>query len=294
MLNAPTIKKSENLPCVDQQTSKKLRADIQALRAVAVLAVVIYHFWPNVLPGGFIGVDIFFVLSGFLVGGFLIRAGSRGEPINLLGFYARRIKRILPSAYITIALTMVFLWVLVPINRWENASREAIASIIYLQNLLLAQNSVDYLAQDAPDSLFRHFWSLSVEEQFYIVIPLLVLLCAMVAKRAGWSPKIIVGGSVALLVCASFIYSQIQVSAGNPAAYFTLTSRLWELGVGALLVLLPAHVLRRRMRFSALLLGWGAIVWALFFTDPTAFPGGGRAAACLRNSIAALPGIRCY
>ena len=149
------------------------RWDIQGLRAFAVLAVVLYHLWPARLPGGFVGVDVFFVISGFLITGHLLRELTATGRIGLAGFWARRAKRLLPGAFITIVATgsAVLLWV--PSALWGQYGRELIASTVYVQNWQLAADSVDYLAQGNRPSPFQHFWSLSVEEQFYIALPLL-------------------------------------------------------------------------------------------------------------------------
>lgn len=267
-----------------------MRRDIQALRAIAVTAVVVYHFWPSVVPAGFVGVDIFFVISGFLVGGHLIRRVAAGQSIGLTQFYARRVKRILPSAYLVILAVVAALFVVVPVNRWPGAAREGIASIIYLQNLLLARDSVDYLAQDSPESLFRHFWSLSVEEQFYIVTPLVLILLALIARVTRWNRTTLIACVLTTGAIASLWHSQTQVGAGDPSAYFTLTSRFWELCVGALIVLLPPMPPASRLRPVLAAAGWVGIGVAVVITDVHNFPGTGALLPVIATALVIYAG----
>lgn len=249
-----------------------------------------YHFWPQTLASGFVGVDVFFVISGYLVGGRLLTAALNSQKLHLLSFYARRAKRILPAAYITVILSIGALCFLAPMNRWEAASREVTASVLYVQNILLARDSVDYLAQDAPDSMFRHFWSLSVEEQFYIAIPVVIVLCGFIAKKLKLNSKGMLIGALLLLTAGSFAWSTYQVASANPTAYFMLTSRFWEMGVGALLVLLPALPKPQAHRgFSVV--GWMCIVVSTIATDPSSFPGVGALPAVLGTAMVIYGGM---
>lgn len=268
------------------------RLDIQSLRAIAVLGVVMYHFWPESLRSGFVGVDIFFVISGYLVGGPLVQKAMYGSSLKIWDFYARRIKRILPSAYLTIILSLIAALVLLPDSRWISAAHEAQASILYFQNYLLAGQSVDYLAQDSPDSLFRHFWSLSLEEQFYIFTPIVLVFLAVISRRFGLPVKRVVLGAMIIATFASLAYAQVRVASGNPSAYFDLLTRFWELSLGALIFVLPrafpcristpevgtsSSGLRPRLleqsRNLLFFTGLAAIIWALLYTSSNNFPG---------------------
>jgi peptidoglycan/LPS O-acetylase OafA/YrhL len=262
-----------------------LRTDIQALRALAVLAVVIYHFWPDVLPAGFVGVDIFFVISGFLITGHLLREAQQRGRIGFARFYAKRIKRILPSAYVTALITLVCAVVLLPTNLIRGAAHDAIASVIYLQNINLAHASVDYLNDGAADSLFNHFWSLSVEEQFYILIPLLLagFLVVLRRRQVDVSQRIRVWLLVALsiLIVVSLAHSTALVSIGNAAAYFLPSTRFWELALGALLAVWGRSVRTPQASALAWCAGWVLLGWSLFFTPVSFFPGIGALPATL-------------
>lgn len=253
------------------------RADIQGLRAVAVMLVIIYHVWPAALPGGYIGVDVFFVISGYLITGLLIKEIAQTGTVSLRVFYARRIRRLLPAASAVLLVVVVGTLLWVAASDWHALSKEFIASALYIENWLLVGRSVDYLAQDATASPVQHFWSLSVEEQFYIFWPVLLLAAAAIASRL----KISVLGALTFCVVGvttvSLTYG-VYVSFADPAAgYFLTTTRVWELGVGAALGLFvashpPGFVPRYSAGFA-----WSGIVAmvlaALFYTSRLPFPG---------------------
>ncbi|WP_029068359.1 acyltransferase family protein [Jonesia quinghaiensis] len=293
-------------------TRPPLRKDIQALRAFAVVAVVVYHVWPWLTPGGFVGVDVFFVISGFLITGHIAKElHSRGR-LSFGRFYAKRAKRILPPAYLTIALGTIAALIALPSNRWSETAREGIASIIYLQNVNLADSSMDYLAQDSADTMFMHFWSLSVEEQFYLIVPVLMLVGYLAARKFGFDPQRVLLVSLGVVVGASFVISVLRVHEGDPAAYFVLTTRLWELGVGSLLAIATtkstkdsAHSMSPALasspargvlaaswsrflpalRVTAWYGGWGALLGSLLLIDGTTpFPGHGAVAPVLATA----------
>jgi peptidoglycan/LPS O-acetylase OafA/YrhL len=158
------------------------RRDIQGLRALAVVAVVLEHVsgWPR---GGFVGVDVFFVLSGFLITGLLVREHERTGRISMRGFYRRRVKRLLPSALVVLVVTLGAVAALLSASRLLSSAVDAVWSAVFVANWHEAAQGTDYFAADGPVSPFRHFWSLSVEEQFYVVWPLVVLLVAAVSAR---------------------------------------------------------------------------------------------------------------
>jgi peptidoglycan/LPS O-acetylase OafA/YrhL len=157
------------------------RTDIQAFRALAVLSVVVFHLWPNRLPGGFVGVDVFFVISGFLITQHLLRDIARNT-FSVVGFWARRIRRLLPASLTVLFVTAVAILLVAPRDLWPTWISEVGASAAYFENWALANNAVDYLAADNAASPTQHFWSLSVEEQFYFLLPILMWLLVLLFK----------------------------------------------------------------------------------------------------------------
>lgn len=213
-------------------------AEVQALRMIAVSLVVVYHVWPWRIPSGFVGVDVFFVISGFLITAHLLREVHKTGTIKLSEFWARRIRRLLPASMIVLVLCGVLLWTVYPaVFRAPGMEQIAFAGA-YALNWLLAANAVDYLNAGDSATLVQHFWSLSVEEQFYVVWPLLILVSLFLSARLWRASKKIQPATVvvvvtAVVVVASFVYS-VLLSHYNPAfAYFDTGTRAWELGLGA-------------------------------------------------------------
>jgi len=233
------------------------RRDIEGLRAVAVLLVVLYHCGVPFLGGGYVGVDVFFVVSGYLITSLLLREAASTGRISILGFYARRVRRLLPAALLVTAVTVVAAYRWLPPLRAPQVALDGLVTTVYGLNYRLAGVGIDYLRSDAAPSPLQHFWSLAVEEQFYLLWPLLLV--------AGRRTKFALGA----LVAASFALSVWQTTANPTWAYFGLHTRAWELGAGALVA-----VLGGRLPKAFAPLGVGAIVTAaVVFTDRTAFPG---------------------
>ncbi|TWH74203.1 acyltransferase family protein [Modestobacter roseus] len=256
--------------------SSGIRVEIQALRALACALVVLYHVVPLRLPGGYVGVDVFFVVSGFLITGHLLREVERNGRVRLGHFWARRARRLLPAALLVLLSTAVatFLWV--PQTYWQSFLREIGASALYVENWLLAGDAVDYLAHTNAASPAQHYWSLSTEEQFYVLWPLLIVGSVWLAARIRVHRLVVVGGLLSALTVASFGYSLWTTSTSPPEAYFTTPARAWEFGLGGLLALLAASPLagRHRLRTIVSWLGFGAIAASAFaFTAATPFPG---------------------
>jgi peptidoglycan/LPS O-acetylase OafA/YrhL len=263
------------------------RTDIQGLRAVAVLLVVVFHLWPNVLPGGYAGVDVFFVLSGFLITTHLAREVDRTGTVSLAGFWARRARRLLPASLTVLVVTACGIWLVAPAGAVGRFLGEVVASAGYVENVALAGSSVDYLAAEAAPSPVQHFWSLSAEEQFYLVWPVLVLAAVALGRRsrllsaAGASPRRTIGLILGLVVAASFAWSVIYTARDPSPAYFLATTRAWEFGAGGLLALLTPALLGRAtwqrpsaVRSAVAWLGLAAIVGAaIAYGSSTPFPG---------------------
>lgn len=277
------------------RTGHATRWDVQALRALAVSAVVLYHLWPARLPGGFVGVDVFFVISGFLITGHLLRELERTGRIALGAFWGRRAKRLLPAAFTTILVTGAAVLLVVPASLWSQYGRELIASTVYLQNWQLAADAVDYLAQSNAPSPFQHFWSLSVEEQFYIALPLLLLGALAVAGRrraAGFRVARVLLGTVLVV---SFVWCVVQTVTSPGVAYFSTATRAWEFALGGLAstVRLPAvrTTTARTVRVVGAWTGVAAIAAALFVIRPTTpFPGWAAALPVVGASLVVLFG----
>jgi len=252
------------------------RADVQGLRALAVAMVVIYHLYPSLLPGGFVGVDVFFVISGFLITGHLWRGFERTGRVPLVDFWGRRARRLLPAAVLVLVVTWLVSRLVLPASRLADTAEQIRASALYFQNWQLAHDAVNYLTAEDPASPVQHFWSLSVEEQFYLVWPLLFLAAGFaVRRRGGRGGRAIVAGLTSALVAASLAYSVYETRVDPEAAYFVTTTRMWELGMGGLLALLPARPYRWLARRGWL--GWVGL--AMVVASPfalrgtTAFPG---------------------
>ncbi len=163
---------------------RDIRPEIQSLRAIAVVLVLVYHWWPAALRGGFVGVDVFFVISGYLTTAHLLREAEATGRVSLLGFWARRARRILPAALVVLLFCTLATIAVVPQLHWEPFLTEIRASTLYVENWHLANTAVDYLAADDAPTPVRHFWSLSAEEQFYLLWPVLILVGAAVGSRA--------------------------------------------------------------------------------------------------------------
>jgi peptidoglycan/LPS O-acetylase OafA/YrhL len=248
------------------KTSTPKITQIQGLRALAALLVTLFHAkW---VSGGFIGVDIFYVISGFLITGLLIREIERTGTINFKEFYARRFKRLLPTSFFVLAITAVFSWLLIPATMRSSLGRDIIAAGLYVSNYLFAWWQADYQNLDATPSPVIHYWSLAVEEQFYLLWPLLILLFFVVATKL--KKKIALTVLVAAVTALSFVFSIYQTETSPIWAFYSLPTRAWELGLGALLVLLPPIKTKKLVG----LIGFVFVIASAFiFNETTAFPG---------------------
>ncbi|MEP7737521.1 acyltransferase family protein [Nocardioides sp. 31GB23] len=257
--------------------SRPHRRDIQGLRAVAVGLVVLDHAgW---LPGGFLGVDVFFVLSGFLITGLLLAELERSGTISLRDFYARRARRILPAATLVALATLLGSVLVLGDVRTAEVTRDVVLVALFAINWDLAAQGADYFAQGADQSPFQHYWSLAVEEQFYLGWPLLVLGAALLATRLrgrGVRRSPALGLLVTAVVAISLAWS-VSLTASTPeAAYFTTTTRVWELAAGAGLALLVPRLaaLPAGLRTAAGWVGLAGLGLSLWVIDDTsAFPG---------------------
>jgi peptidoglycan/LPS O-acetylase OafA/YrhL len=230
------------------------RPDVEGLRAVAILTVLAYHAGLPV-RGGFVGVDVFFVISGFLITGLLVAELDRSGSISWVRFVGRRIRRLLPAAVLVLVLTSLVSWFVVPGLRRRDIGVDVAAAATYVVNWVFARRETDYLASDVLPSPAQHFWSLAVEEQFYVVWPLLLIVVALVVRRPS---RRVVALALGTLVGASFLWSLWFSHTSPRPAFFTTTTRVWELGIGALL----AVALAGRPRPTAAVRGSAALGWA--------------------------------
>ncbi|HET9072310.1 MAG TPA: acyltransferase family protein [Acidimicrobiales bacterium] len=269
-------------PAHRQRRRPGYRPDIEGLRAVAVVAVVAYHAHVGFLSGGYVGVDVFYVISGFLITDLLWRELDRDGRISLREFYARRARRLLPAAMLVLVVTVVASLAWLPPLEVQTVWKDGLACALYVGNYRFTLEQTNYLAASPSASPFLHYWSLGVEEQFYLVWPLL-LIGALLWRRhrpgRGASPRRRAAGALALLCVVSFGLSLWLTRADEPVAFFSLPTRAWELGLGGLLAL-GAPGLRRalgRAPVAAAAIGWAGaaaiVAGCLAFGPSTPFPG---------------------
>jgi peptidoglycan/LPS O-acetylase OafA/YrhL len=252
------------------------RLEIQALRTAAVLGVVLFHLWPGAIRGGYAGVDVFFVISGFLITSHLVREAAKPGGVRLGTFWARRIRRLLPAALLVLVCAAGATYVVVPEALWQQFLRETVAAAFYVENWQLSWAAVDYLAAEDPPSPAQHYWSLSVEEQFYILWPLLIVAAAFLTRRRPERRITAIRAVIAAVLVASFAASVVITATDGAAAYFVTHTRAWEFAVGGLLAVLPVSLSRAPARWAApaAVIGWAGLLGALIlFRESLPFPG---------------------
>ncbi|MGI5499816.1 acyltransferase family protein [Lentzea sp. CA-135723] len=239
------------------------RPELQGLRAVAALLVVVYHVWLGRVSGG---VDVFFLISGFLVTGQLVRATRRGR-LDLPAVWSRMAKRLLPAAFVVLGVTLAVAAWWWPENRWAQTVREIVASALFLENWQLTADSTDYYAQHAQASVVQHFWSLSIQGQFYLVWPLLVLVVTLLRRELS--------RVLSVVFALSFGFSVWLTAVDQPLAYFHTATRIWEFAFGGLLAIVISRVelsgpLRTVLGWAGLL---GLVVCGMVLDVGAGFPG---------------------
>jgi len=235
---------------------------IQGLRALAAILVTVFH--ARLVPGGFIGVDIFYVISGYLITGLILREIEKTGTLDLRSFYQRRIKRLLPTSVFVLFVTAIFAWILFPPITRDALGRDLFAAATYISNYLFAWWQNDYQNLNATPSPFIHYWSLAVEEQFYLIWPIFILFLARYGK------KVILGG-IAITTLGSLLFSIYLTQVAPIWAFYSLPTRAWELGFGALLLFIPET--KKKMRILPWLGFFGITFASLNFNENTAFPG---------------------
>jgi peptidoglycan/LPS O-acetylase OafA/YrhL len=244
-------------------TQRERNPQIQALRALAAGLVLFYHAkW---FDGGYIGVDIFYVISGFLITGILVRELDAKGRISLGAFYARRTKRLLPASFVVVIVTGVTALILLPVSMRQTLGKDLIAAATYISNFLFALWENDYQNLNSTPSPYIHFWSLAVEEQFYIFWPLFIFILFRIGKH-----RAVIYGVLATFV-GSFLFSLYLTERAPIWAFYILPTRAWELAAGALLVFLPEL---KKFRPLVALIAFVTICFATYlFDEATPFPG---------------------
>ena len=212
----------------------KYRPDIDVLRAIAVISVIFYHTFPTYLPGGFAGVDIFFVISGFLITSNILSDLQKGT-FDFVDFYMRRIARIFPALLLVLIGTFVFGWFYFLADELKNLGRHISAASLFASNFLLLTES-GYFDKAAELKPLLHLWSLGIEEQFYIVWPLLLFFC--------WKRKRSLVTIVAIIIFLSFFYTIYSLEKDVDTTFYSPLTRAWELMTGALIACLPKNLQR--------------------------------------------------
>ncbi len=262
---------------VAASTATGFRGDIQGLRAIAVLIVIAGHAGLPLLPGGFVGVDVFFVISGFLISDLLYREIDRSQRISLADFYARRARRILPAATFVSVVTVVASAALISLVDARDVVIDAVWATFFAANVRFASVGTDYFAQEQIPSPLQHYWSLAVEEQFYLAWPLLLLLCVWLAHRRTTSVRRTAAWVLLGVGVVSFGYGLWLTHTSPAAAYFSTPARAWELAIGALAALVAHRVARSLTARARGLLAAGGLLAILMaclrYDEGTAFPG---------------------
>lgn len=236
------------------------RKDIEGMRALSILMIMVWHAGFNILPGGFVSLDVFFVISGFLITQLLVEELRTTGRLRLRRFYGRRAKRLLPAPTVVIIVTAFIALFVLPRSEWMSTAFDIIFTALYSMNWWLAAQSTDYFNQSTTQSIYEHFWSLSLEEQFYLVWPCLLAYVAMRSFQQGrrsLGPPLLI--AFALIGIPSFAWS-VYYSAVQPGpAYFVTTTRAWEFALGGALAMLT-FTDRKLPRWLAIVTGWAGLI----------------------------------
>ena len=275
------------------------RNDLQGLRVIAVLLVVLYHAG-DIVPGGFIGVDVFFVLSGFVIGASILRETDRTGSLSLSNFYSRRVRRILPAhALMAVTTLIVFAYFLSPFGNQQVMAKTSAAASVWLSNMALAKtDGGGYFAAGSDENPFLHTWSLGVEEQFYIFLPIaMAAIFVSLQRRSGNSLRRVqtvlgITAVLSFLLAIALVNFEVDIDPGisllrfEPVklGFYLSLGRFWELLAGVLLATLPLKTtgVRADTRLAVGLAGLALLVGVSFaYDDFTRFPG---SAPCCRSS----------
>ena len=256
-----------------EQSKKRFRLEIEGLRALAAVLVAVYHIWFNRVSGG---VDVFFVVSGFLITTSILSMYRRNGKILIFSYILKLLKRLIPTAWTVALITFIISLLILPVFLKEQLYDEVIASLFYFENWRLAWDAVDYLAQNNEASPFQHYWALSIQFQFYIIWLILFFISYLLMKwfrRRSIRP--IVFTMIVVVVIASLGYSIYFTAVDQPVAYYHTLTRIWEFGVGGILAFVLHRIeLSHRPAFFA---GWlgviGLLLVGIVLQVSTVFPG---------------------
>jgi peptidoglycan/LPS O-acetylase OafA/YrhL len=257
------------------------RPDIEGLRAIAVLGVVVFHAAIPHLAGGFIGVDVFYVISGFLITGLMVKEIESSGRVDMMAFYARRCRRILPSAATVTIATVIAGWFILPPLGVHQMAVDAMYAAVYVANWHFIAEGTNYLAVSTSHSPFLHYWSLAVEEQFYLVFPAVAIGSVWIARRLGLTRTSVLMTVLAASFAVSFIYSLHLTGYLPTTAYLSTPARVWQFAAGAMLAVgvQTGWFVRHSAKFSwiAIPVGFaglfGVIYATVMFGRNTPYPG---------------------
>ncbi len=253
---------------------RQFRPDIQGLRAIAVLLVVLYHGGLGALSGGYVGVDVFFVISGFVITGVLLRERASLGHTSLLSFYGRRCRRIIPASTLVIVVVVIATYLVLGVVYGAPTAVDARWTAAFLANFHFAAAGSNYLSANMPPSPLLNFWSLAVEEQFYIVYPTVFLVVASLRTRWSLARRLTV--ALGAIIVVSFVLSVVQTASNPTAAYYSPLTRAWELALGALVAVATPRLLRLPATLGAAMTWAGLLaigVGAVAFDTQSAYPG---------------------
>ena len=273
-------------------SERRFRPDVEGLRAVAVLLVVLYHASLPGLSGGFVGVDVFFVISGYVITGVLLRAQDSKGVVTIVGFYCRRIRRILPAATLVLIATTASAYLVLGVVYGDRTATDARWSAVFLANFHFASVGTDYFTSLQAPSPLQNFWSLAVEEQFYLVYPTAFFVLASIRTRVTLATRLAIALGAGIVV--SFLLSVHQTATNPTVAYFSPFTRAWELALGAL-VAVGARWLLRIPRQLGPPLSWlgisGIVLSAFVFTRSTPYPGVAVAVPVVASALVIAAGV---
>jgi len=268
----PDVKQQR--PAQPAAKSVQFRPDIEGLRAVAVGLVLLFHAYRQPFSGGFVGVDVFFVISGFLITSLLLREQTKTGRISIAGFYARRVRRILPASTLVVVATVFATYYLLAFIAGKQAAADAKWTAIFAANIHFGLLGTDYLGSQLPPSPLQHMWSLGVEEQFYVLWPGLFLLMVLIVR--GPRHRAAMAGVLGAIIATSLAWSVVETMSNATWAYFSPLTRAWELALGALVALLAPVISKLPQAFSEFIAVAGVIgivISAVLFTQTTPYPG---------------------